>query len=57
MLASGSIALLAIASAADNLQAHLYFPGAVWIVFGTFIAILWAYEVYCRGGLDDDEAT
>lgn len=57
ILASCGVALLAVAAAAENLEKYLYFPGAVWIVLGTFVAGMWAYEVYCKGGEHDDEGT
>lgn len=56
ILASCGVALLAIAAAAENLEKYLYFPGSAWIIFGTFVAGFWAYEVYCRGSDHDETA-
>ena len=55
IVARCGVAFLATAAAAENLERYLYFPGSVWIVFGTFVAAMWAYESYCRGSSHDDE--
>jgi hypothetical protein len=55
IVASCGVALLAIAASAENLEKYLVLPGSVWIIFGTFVAGIWAYEIYCRGSKHDDE--
>jgi hypothetical protein len=49
ILAAGGAAFLAIAETSENLVRYLYVPGWLWIVGGTYLAGLWAYESLCIG--------
>lgn len=49
VIAAAGGAFLALANAAGNLEKYLYFPGWAWIVFGTYVAGMWAYEMFCIG--------
>jgi hypothetical protein len=50
VILAGGAAFVALGEASENLERVFYVPAIVWIVFGTFLAICWAYEWYCRGG-------
>jgi len=48
VIACVGVAFLALASGVENLVTYLFGPGVLWIVGGTYIAGIWAYETYCR---------
>lgn len=54
VIACCGVALVAIASASQNMETYLHIPGNLSIIFGTFVAGMWGYEVYCRGSIDDE---
>lgn len=41
-------AFLALGACSENLVKYLFGPGYFWIVGGTLVAAIWAYETYCR---------
>ncbi len=42
-----AVSFLSLLSASSNLEIHLYLPGIFWIISGTLISSLWAYEKFC----------
>ncbi len=42
-------AFLALVAGAENLEKFFFGPGWLWIVGGTILAAVWAYQSYCDG--------
>jgi len=41
-------AFLALGAIVDNLVKYLFGPGYFWLIGGSLLAGLWAYETFCR---------
>ena len=54
VFAAAGVAFLALAASSDNLVKYLFGPGYLWIVGGSIVAGLWAYESYCREDVHEE---
>jgi len=54
VFAAAGVAFLALAASSDNLVKYLFGPGYLWIVGGSILAALWAYESYCREDVHEE---
>lgn len=55
VLGYGGAAFIALAACAENLEKYLFSTAAAWIIGGTVLAMLWAFETFCAEGSDEDE--
>lgn len=54
VFAYAGAAFIAIAASADNLVKYLFGPGFIWIIGGTYVTGVWAYQKFCKGKQEDE---